>query len=89
MKVKDTHTRYKDMPSASVMRGRLLKAIEDEEDTNFIQNMYVMMLGMKKYTQINKSAKYSLSELKGILAPANEISYTDIREEYLKEKYML
>lgn len=87
MKVKEPLVRYNAMPSVAVMRGRLLKAIENEEDINFIQNMYVMMLKMSNDTKNEKKGKYSLSELKGILTTDNNKSYSDMREEYLKVKY--
>lgn len=89
MKVKEPLVRYNALPSASVMRSRLLKAIENEENTNFIQNMYVMMLRINDEIQSEKKTKYSLSELKGILSTDNNMSYRDMREEYLKDKYSL
>lgn len=89
MKVKERLAVYSAMPSPSIMRGRLLDAIEKEEDETFIQNMYVMMLKMRNDIQEDMKVKYSLSELKGILSADATMSYADLRESYLKDKYSL
>lgn len=86
MKVKEPISTYNAMPSTSVMRGRLIKAFEDEEDENFIQRMYIMMVRMRNEEQTERSTKYSLSELKGILSinDDDKASYDDIRMNYMK-----
>lgn len=91
MKVKEPLLRYNAVPSTSIMRGRLIKALENEEDTNFIQNMYVMMIQLQNDRTSKPKHKYSLSELKGILSLENDNceSYDDIRNTYLREKYSL
>lgn len=69
------------LPSTSIMRSRLLKAFENENDADFIQSMYICMLQMRNEQQAEKSTKHSLSELKGILAfeGANDMSYDEMR----------
>lgn len=91
MKVKELAIKYNEMPPTSIMRGRLVKAFENEKDENFIQTMYVFMLQAKKEQQAEKNTKYSLSELKGILALEgdNEMSYDEMRKAYMKEKFSL
>lgn len=81
MKAKEPIMTYMTMPSTSIMRGRLIEALENENDDNFIQMMYVMMVQIMNDSQPKEPAKYSLSELKGILAheDSNELSYDDCR----------
>ncbi len=91
MKAKEATTRNNTMLSTSIMRNRLVKAFENENDANFIQAMYVFMLQTQKDQQAEKNTKYSLSELKGILASEgdNEMSYDEMRMAYMKEKFSL
>lgn len=91
MKVKEPTAIYDTVPSIPVMRGRLMKALENEEDANFIQSMYVMMTQLKNASQSEEHVKYSLSDLKGILALDKDdgLSYDDMRKDYLKERYSL
>lgn len=80
MKAKEPAKRYNTMPSTSIMRSRLVKAFENENDSDFIQTMYICMLQMRNEQQTEKSTKYSLSELKGILAfeGDNDMSYDEM-----------
>lgn len=79
------------MPSISIMRSRLVQAFENESDADFIQTMYVYMLQKKNEQQAEQSTKYSLSELKGIIALENDngMSYDEMRMAYMKEKFSL
>lgn len=91
MKAKEPAIRYNAMPSISIMRSRLVKAFENENDTDFIQTMYVYMLQKRNEQQAEHSTKYSLSELKGIIALENDngMSYDEMRMAYMKEKFSL
>lgn len=91
MKAKEPAIRYNTMPSTSIMRSRLVKAFENENDSDFIQTMYICMLQMRNEQKAVKDAKYSLSELKGIIALENDngMSYEDMRMAYMKEKFSL
>lgn len=91
MKAKEPAARYITMPSTSIMRSRLVKAFENENDADFIQTMYICMLQMRNEKKAEKSTKYSLSELKGIIALENDngMSYEDMRMAYMKEKFSL
>lgn len=86
MKAKEAAVRYNAMPSTSIMRSRLVKAFENENDADFIQTMYICMLQMRNEQNAERSTKYSLSELKGIIALENDngMSYDDMRMEYMK-----
>lgn len=91
MKAKEPVVRYNAMPSTSTMRSRLVQAFENENDADFIQTMYVYMLQKRDEQQAEHRTKYSLSELKGIIAMVNdnEMSYDDMRMAYMKEKFSL
>lgn len=91
MKVKEPALKYSAMPSISIMRSRLVQAFENENDADFIQTMYVYMLQKRNEQQAEQSAKYSLSELKGIIALENDngMSYDEMRMAYMKEKFSL
>lgn len=91
MKAKEPVVRYNAMPSTSTMRSRLVQAFENENDADFIQTMYVYMLQKRNEQQAEHRTKYSLSELKGIIAMVNdnEMSYDDMRMAYMKEKFSL
>lgn len=91
MKAKEPVIRYNAMPSTSIMRNRLVKAFENENDANFIQKMYVFMLQNRNEQLADKTTKYSLSELKGILAfeGGNGMSYDEMRMAYMKDKFSL
>lgn len=91
MEAKETIARYNAMPSISIMRSRLVQAFENESDADFIQTMYVYMLQKKNEQQAEQSTKYSLSELKGIIALENDngMSYDEMRMAYMKEKFSL
>ena len=89
MKVKENIARYNPMPSVSVMRSRMIDELENMDDSNFIESMYIMMIQLKTESNQRKKTKYSLTELKGIAAldEDNSKSYDDIRMDYLREKY--
>lgn len=91
MEVKEPMRTYNAMPSTPVMRGRLIKALENEEDSSFIQNMYVLMTQLKMEKENVAKPKYSLSSLDGILSQGGktELSYDDMRQTYLKDKYSI
>ena len=91
MKVKEPAAKYSAMPSISIMRSRLVQAFENENDADFIQTMYVYMLQKRNEQQTEHSTKYSLSELKGIIALENDngMSYDEMRMAYMKEKFSL
>ena len=91
MKVKETAVKYNAMPSVSIMRSRLVQAFENENDADFIQTMYAYMLQKRNEQQAEHSTKYSLSELKGIIAQENDngMSYDEMRMAYMKEKFSL
>lgn len=91
MKVKEQIARYNPMPSVSVMRSRMIDELENIDDNNFIESMYVMMIQLKTESIERKKTKYSLTELKGIAAldGNNGMSYDDMRMDYLREKYSL
>lgn len=91
MKVKEPTVGYNAMPSISIMRSRLVQAFENEKDADFIQTMYVYMLQKRNEQQAEHSTKYSLSELKGIVALENDngMSYDEMRMSYMEEKFSL
>ena len=91
MKVKEPAVKYNAMPSISIMRSRLVQAFENENDADFIQTMYVYMLQKRNEQQTEHRTKYSLSELKGIIALENDngMSYDEMRMAYMKEKFSL
>lgn len=91
MKAKEPIMTYKTMPSTSIMRGRLIEALANENDASFIQTMYVMMVQIKNDSHTEEPAKYSLSELKGILShsDSDELSYDEMRMAYMKDKFSL
>lgn len=91
MKVKEYMARYNATPSVSVMRSRIIDELESVDDRHFIESMYIMMTQLKNESTDRKKTKYSLTELKGIVAldEDNGMSYDDMRMDYLKEKYSL
>ena len=91
MKVKEHIARYDATPSMSVMRSRMIDELERVDDRNFIETMYIMMTQLRKESTEGIKTKYSLTELKGIAAldEDNDMSYDDMRMDYLKEKYSL
>ena len=91
MKAKEAAVRYNTMPSTSIMRSRLVQAFENENDADFIQMMYAYMLQKRNEQQAGQSAKYSLSELKSIIALENDngMSYDEMRMAYMKDKFSL